>query len=83
MCSMERDDPVEHPGHYAAGGVECITVLEQQCKLAPPDQAFAYGCVGKYWWRAYSKGKTLEDLKKCRWYLNRLIDGASKCEGVQ
>jgi hypothetical protein len=32
------------------------------------------GNVLKYVWRYRYKGKPVEDLKKARWYLDRLID---------
>jgi hypothetical protein len=32
----------------------------------------------KYLWRYEHKGKSLEDLKKARWYLNKLM---TKVEG--
>lgn len=63
------NDPVNHPSHYTAGKIEVIDFLE--------DQAFPYhlGNAVKYICRAGKKDpkKTVEDLKKAVWYLNRYI----------
>lgn len=64
-------DPVERPAHYTAGGIETIDYL--LAKLAPEEFAgFCRGNVLKYVSRAPHKNG-LEDLKKARWYLDRLI----------
>jgi hypothetical protein len=61
-----KGDPVHKPAHYqAVPGVECIEVTQHF--------SFLRGNVIKYVWRAGSKGKELEDLKKAAWYLNREI----------
>jgi hypothetical protein len=31
------------------------------------------GNAMKYLWRFHYKGKPVEDLRKCRWYVDRLI----------
>jgi hypothetical protein len=36
------------------------------------------GSVTKYLWRYEKKGKPLEDLKKARWFLDRLIAAQEK-----
>jgi hypothetical protein len=36
------------------------------------DEAVSVGLIIKYLWRYEEKGG-LEDVQKCRWYLNRLI----------
>lgn len=61
------DDPVNHPGHYTAhpSGVECIEVTEHM--------NFCLGNAVKYIWRHALKGKSLEDLQKARWYIDREI----------
>lgn len=63
------NDMVNHPGHYTAGGVECIDAI----KAAVPDfEAYCAGNVIKYVWR-YRRKNGLEDLKKAKWYLDRLL----------
>ena len=64
-----KTDPVNHPSHYTAGKIEVIDFLE--------DQKFPYhlGNAVKYICRAGKKDptKTVEDLQKAVWYLNRYI----------
>ena len=61
------EDKVNHPNHYTAhpSGVECIDITEHM--------DFLTGNTLKYLWRAGLKENKLEDLKKARWYLDRLI----------
>lgn len=64
-------DPVHSPDHYTYGGIETIDFL--QAKLSPAEFAgFCKGNVLKYLSRAERKNG-VEDLKKARWYLDRLI----------
>lgn len=72
-------DPVNHPDHYTAGGIEVIDVLK--AKLTP--EQFTGFCLGnaiKYTLRAGHKGIAAEDtdLAKARWYLNRILDEPSE-----
>ena len=61
-------DPVNHPGHYSAGGIEAIDVIEAW------GLGFCLGNTVKYIARAGRKGDALEDLKKAAWYLSREIE---------
>nr|DAD57967.1 MAG TPA: nucelotide kinase [Caudoviricetes sp.] len=71
-----KEDPVNHPSHYTAGGVECIDAIGAAiCMYSYPIDAWLAGQVIKYLWRAPLKGKYAEDLKKAQFYLNRLVDG--------
>ena len=68
-------DPINHPAHYTqAGGLECIDVLDA---LGVSDD-FCRGNAIKYLWRMYDKGTALEDAKKARWYIDRLIKSLEK-----
>lgn len=60
-------DSVEHPAHYTShpSGVECIQIAEHF--------PFNVGNAIKYLWRAGLKGDSVEDLRKCAWYVNREI----------
>ena len=58
-------DPVNHPPHYKAGGVETIDFIEAK-KLN-----YNLGNVVKYLTRADLKGNRKQDLEKALWYLNR------------
>ena len=64
------DDPVNHPSHYTSGNIEVIDFLE--------DQKFPFhlGNAVKYICRAGKKDpeKTIEDLEKAMWYVNRYIE---------
>ena len=64
-------DLVNHPAHYTQGSIECIDAL----KSALGHEGFKNYCRGaciKYLLRTEHKNG-LEDLKKCEWYLTRLI----------
>lgn len=64
----QQHDPINHPNHYTAGGIEVIDFIEAW------NLDFHRGNVVKYVARAEHKGKPLEDLKKARWYLDRAIE---------
>jgi hypothetical protein len=65
-------DPVNHPSHYNDGAIECIDAIEAQ--LTPEEyRGYLRGNCTKYLWRCMIKGKPVEDLKKCQWYLERLL----------
>jgi len=68
-------DPVDHPEHYTAGKVEVIDILEQAVQDAPdPISGGLLWQTLKYLLRLWYKGNMLQDAKKARWYLNRLIE---------
>lgn len=62
-------DPVNHPAHYTSGGIEVIEAIEAW------ELGFNLGNAVKYIARAGKKdpARTVEDLQKARWYLNREI----------
>ncbi len=64
-------DPVTRPAHYNQGKIEPIDVIE--------DWQLGYhdGNAVKYLSRWRHKGG-VEDLKKARWYLDRLIASLEK-----
>lgn len=66
-------DPVNHPKHYTQGGIECIDALEAATINLTGWLATLTYQIMKYMWRWNEKGKPLEDLKKARFYLDRLI----------
>ncbi len=70
--SPPTKEAVNHPDHYggADNPYEVIKVIEAW-KLG-----FHLGNVIKYIGRAPHKGVQLEDLKKARWYLDRVIEKA-------
>jgi len=69
-------DAVDHPTHYNTGNIEVIDAIEDW-KLG-----FCLGNTVKYIARAGKKDptKTIEDLEKAQWYLNRHISTLTKME---
>lgn len=63
---------VNHPDHYRVAGWEAIDVIEDLTKTLDGFEAFCLGNVIKYLVR-YPRKNGLEDLKKARWYLDRMI----------
>lgn len=61
-------DMVNHPKHYTShpSGIECIQVTEHM--------DFCTGSAMKYLWRAGLKQDKVEDLKKAKWYIERLLE---------
>jgi|DEB0MinimDraft_3_1074331.scaffolds.fasta_scaffold131994_2 hypothetical protein len=67
-------DPVNHPAHYTQGKYEAIDVIEDAVARAPdPVRGALQWQVLKYTLRMWDKYAPLEDAKKARWYLDRLI----------
>ena len=60
-------EAVSHPQHYTYSKYECLDVIQDLQLPFLAAQCF------KYLWRYRHKGKPLEDLKKARFYLDRLI----------
>ena len=59
-----------NPIHYKQGGIECIEAIK--AALGDGFPGYLRGNVMKYLWRYKEKGG-VDDLKKARWYLDRLI----------
>ena len=68
-------DTINHPTHYTQGGIECIDAIEAATSGLLGIEAVCTGNVIKYLWRWKSKNG-VEDLRKARWYLGRLIKNA-------
>jgi len=66
-------DPVHKPEHYNTGGLECIDAIKG---MLTHDEYIGYlrGNALKYMWRFRYKKKPIEDLRKARWYEERLIN---------
>ena len=68
-------DPVNSPSHYQYNGFEVIYVLEEAVRRAPdPVKGSLQYQVLKYMLRLWGKENPLQDAKKSRWYLDRLIE---------
>ena len=86
--TAKSNDPINHPAHYTTGKIEVIDYIEDQ-KLP-----YHLGNAVKYISRAgkKDKDKTVEDLKKAVWYIERYIglisgkgsaeDGATNADGA-
>ena len=72
---MQQPDLVNSPPHYNKGEIECIDAMAAMSNGVDvdPHTAHVWQTAFKYLWRWPSKGRPLEDLKKCRWYLDRTI----------
>ncbi|GIP38326.1 hypothetical protein J31TS4_16060 [Paenibacillus sp. J31TS4] len=68
------NDPVNHPAHYTAGSVECIEAIEAATVGLLAGEAYNTGAAIKYLWR-WKRKNGIEDLRKARWYIDRLIEG--------
>lgn len=67
---MSSEDMVNHPSHYTYGRFEVIDVIKMA--LGELFEGFLVGNVIKYVLR-YKRKNGVEDLKKARWYLDRVI----------
>lgn len=65
-------DNVNHPKHYTQGGIECIDAIKAATVGKTGIEATCVANVVKYLWR-YEEKNGVEDVKKARWYLERLI----------
>ena len=74
---MIRDN-INNPEHYTTGDIECIDAIK--ASMSHEEYiGFLKGNVIKYLWRYRLKGKekSVEDLGKAQWYLNKLIEEKS------
>ena len=70
---------VNHPKHYTQGGIECIDAIKAATVGKTGIEAVCVANVVKYLWR-YEEKNGMEDVKKARWYLERLISELSEGE---
>ena len=73
---VDKLDMVNSPPHYNKAGIECIDAI-----AAATGEGFEHylqGNIIKYLWRYRYKNGT-EDLKKAKWYLERLITEVEGC----
>ena len=72
-CNKEPNvDMVNHPSHYNQGGIECIDCIKSAIVGKVGIEAFCVGNAIKYLFR-YEEKNGIEDVKKARWYIDRLI----------
>lgn len=82
VCENCKADTVNHPSHYTAGKVECIDAIEAATVGLEGIQAVCTGNVIKYVWR-FSRKNGIEDLRKARWYLDKLIMEVERNDNLQ
>ena len=63
-------DVVNSPPHYNKSRIECIDAIESATHEG--FEHYLHGNIIKYIWRYRYKGG-VEDLKKAKWYLKKLI----------
>lgn len=66
------NDKVNHPGHYTAGGIECIDALKAAVTGLEGIEAVCTANAIKYLWR-WRRKNGVEDLRKAIWYIEKLI----------
>lgn len=64
-------DEVNHPSHYTSGKIESIDIIADITGVH--FEGFLVGNCLKYLHRYRSKNGVV-DLKKCKWYLDKLIE---------
>ena len=75
-------DMVNSPAHYADSGIETIDYIVD---VLGEYEAISYchGNIIKYTGsRLWKKGNPIEDAKKARWYMDKMIELLEKTEGV-
>ena len=70
-------DKVSRPRHYTQGRIECIDAIDAMITNRGRLDHYRANVL-KYLWRCFDKGDAVTDLKKARWYLNRLIEDLEK-----
>jgi hypothetical protein len=79
---MPYDEMVEAPPHYQTASIECIDAMKAMANAVEyhpdamditPHQAYLWQNSFKYLWRWPLKKKAAQDLKKCVWFIEKLI----------
>lgn len=66
-------DMINKPPHYNQGGIECIDAIAAAVTGLTGMEAVCTGNIIRYIWR-WKRKNGLEDVKKCRWYIDKLIE---------
>ena len=77
MKLSAKSDMVNHPPHYNKQGIECIDAIS--AALGEGMEYYLQGNIMKYLWR-YRYKNGVEDLKKAKWYLDKMIEETSSGE---
>lgn len=65
-------DVVNHPSQYTKGNIECIDAIDSATVGKSGIEAVCVANIIKYLYR-YEEKNGLEDVKKAKWYINKLI----------
>lgn len=71
-ATPEQWDAVTKPQHYNTGGIEAIDYIKQQ--LGDGFTEYCEGNTLKYLHRWRYKEHPVQDLRKARWYLDKMIE---------
>ena len=71
-CIGQDFDVVNHPSHYTKGNIECIDAIDSATTGKSGIEAVCVANIIKYLYR-YEEKNGIEDVKKAKWYLNKLI----------
>ena len=71
--TASKYDDVNYPQHYNKGGIEAIQAIEASMSSLEFKGERKVNVL-KYIWRYAYKEKPIQDLKKARWYLDKLIE---------
>ena len=71
-CIGQDIDVVNHPSHYTKGRIECIDAIDSATVGKSGIEAVCVANIIKYLYR-YEEKNGLEDVKKAKWYINKLI----------
>lgn len=71
-CIGQDVDVVNHPSHYTKGRIECINAIDSATTGKSGIEAVCVANIIKYLFR-YEEKNGLEDVKKAKWYINKLI----------
>ena len=67
----EEYDPVDRPEHYNNKRIEVIQYIDD---TVPDFYSYYFGNALKYLSRHMHKGSEIQDLEKCKWYIDRMIE---------
>lgn len=75
-------DDVDKPAHYNAGTIETWDYIEDVLGVYESIH-YCHGNVLKYLGsRLWNKNNPVQDAKKARWYLDKMIENMEKTKGV-
>ena len=74
---------IEKRDYNNHGKIEAIDAIESACTGRTGYEGFRTGTVLKYMFRGRWKGTAVADLRKARYYLDRLIAEQEKALGIE